>query len=437
MVIRVAPFITPRSPVLLLLLVCLGFVFFVCVASSRVEAQSKPKPRPLFDLDSWWTQETASGDWSGVRTGLQKWGVTPNFDYTADMFGNPLGGESNGFAFAHVMEGSLIFDLETIAGLDGLTFVASGAWATGSSLSEEHVGNIFDTMEIFNGDSLRLVELYLEQSLWDEALTVKAGRVTVGNDFAFSPLYYYYISAAIDENPLSILINTPSFTTDPFAQWGLVGHLKPHEDFYFKAGVFNADPAVQDDDAHGVDFRLNPEDGVLTVAQVGYNATLGSEGRPLPGHYALGFIHDSSTFERLDDPDRSETGNVGLYLMADQMVYREADAKHAQGLIPWAALTIAPQQSINTLPFAAYGGALYHGLIPGRERDTTGLAVYYGRFSDDLVDQSYELVFEANYQLQLTPWFYVTPDVQYVVRPNGTGTIPNALVIGAEVGIDF
>ena len=38
---------------------------------------------------------------------------------------------------------------------------------------------------------------------------------------------------------------------------------------------------------------------------------------------------------------------------------------------------------------------------------------------------------------QLTPWLYVMPSVQYVIRPGGTGSIPNALVLGAEIGVTF
>ncbi len=427
----------PPIPVFLLHWACLLIALLVAWESESARAQSDKDPRPLFDLNAWWGQDKAGGDLLGVRSALQERGVTPSFNYTADFFGNPLGGETQGFAFAHLMEGAFIFDLEKMVGLTGLSITVSGAWTTGSSLSDEHVGNIFDTMEIFNGDSVRLVELYLQQNLWDDSVILKGGRVTAGDYFAFSPLYYYYISAAVDENPLSILINAPSFTTDPFAQWGLIGELHPHDDFYFLAGVFNADPSVQDDDRHGVDFKLNPQDGVLTVAQAGYKADLGSDKKTLPGHYALGLYYDSSDYARLDDPERGETGNLGLYLMADQMIYREKEGSLDQGIVPWAAVTIAPQESINTLPFAAYGGVLYHGLIPGRERDTTGLAVYYGRFSDDLAGQSYELVFEATHQLQLTPWIYVTPDFQYVMNPGGTGTIPNAVVIGAEIGIDF
>ncbi|MFM8657176.1 MAG: carbohydrate porin, partial [Chthoniobacterales bacterium] len=48
-----------------------------------------------------------------------------------------------------------------------------------------------------------------------------------------------------------------------------------------------------------------------------------------------------------------------------------------------------------------------------------------------------EMVFEATYQVQLSPWFTVQPDVQYIVQPGGSTAIPNAFVLGLSVGIDF
>jgi porin len=63
--------------------------------------------------------------------------------------------------------------------------------------------------------------------------------------------------------------------------------------------------------------------------------------------------------------------------------------------------------------------------------------VYYGGFSDDLPDQSFEAVVEINQQFQLAPWLYVTPDFQYVFRPNGRDEIDDAAVLGGEIGLVF
>jgi porin len=119
------------------------------------------------------------------------------------------------------------------------------------------------------------------------------------------------------------------------------------------------------------------------------------------------------------------------------MAYREGGLGSEQGLTPWVALTFAPIDRVNTLPFFAAGGLVYQGLFRVRDDDTTNLGVYYGRFSDDLPDQSFETVLEVNHRFQLAPWLYVTPDFQWVFRPNGSDDEPDAAVVGGEIGIDF
>jgi porin len=47
------------------------------------------------------------------------------------------------------------------------------------------------------------------------------------------------------------------------------------------------------------------------------------------------------------------------------------------------------------------------------------------------------MVLEATYQAQITPWFSIQPDVQFVIQPGGNGAVPNALVLGLSASIDF
>jgi porin len=48
-----------------------------------------------------------------------------------------------------------------------------------------------------------------------------------------------------------------------------------------------------------------------------------------------------------------------------------------------------------------------------------------------------EVVLELNYMYNATPWLHVQPDVQGVIRPNGTGLVSDALVLAIQVGIDL
>ena len=61
----------------------------------------------------------------------------------------------------------------------------------------------------------------------------------------------------------------------------------------------------------------------------------------------------------------------------------------------------------------------------------------FAQHAAELPGQTSETDIELNYQVQLTPYLYVRPNIQYVFKPNGLNTIRNALVLGAEVGITF
>lgn len=107
---------------------------------------------------------------------------------------------------------------------------------------------------------------------------------------------------------------------------------------------------------------------------------------------------------------------------------------------------LSPQQNIAKLPFQVNGGVIYRGLIPRRDDDYACFGVVYGKFSRNYARTvaaagqgypDYELVFEWNYKIQLTKFAFLQPDIQWVINPGGTNRIPNALVLGAQMGVVF
>jgi porin len=363
------------------------------LAPSAVQAQER----------SWFEQQTASGNWGGARHRLVDAGLTPQANYMTDLLANPTGGQKQGFAYAGLLEGSLTFDLETMLGLKGLEFFIAGSWASGRDLSAKDIGNLFTVSQVFNGQSVRLDQMYFEQTLFDDALNLAVGRLSTDDDFATSDLYSNYVSAAINDIPLSITENVASFSSDPVASWAVRAIVQPIDQIRLAAGVYNADPDVGEDHKNGVDFELNPEDGVLAIAEGGYQWNQAEGDTGLPGDATFGGYYDSSDFDAVDESGRERDGNYGFYLLLDQMVHREGGSGSKQGLTPWAAFTFAPAERVNTISFAAYGGLVYEGLVPGRADDIAALGVYYGKFSDRLQDQSAETVIEANYRFQLAP----------------------------------
>ena len=104
------------------------------------------------------------------------------------------------------------------------------------------------------------------------------------------------------------------------------------------------------------------------------------------------------------------------------------------------------------MPFFFEAAILARGIFAQRPRDVAGFGIFYGHFSSDLrnaqrlarqVDpsvgvQQEETVLEWNYTFRFRNGaFFFEPDMQYIIRPGGTGQIPNALVVGAQVGWNF
>ena len=259
--------------------------------------------RAEMDLGAWLSQDTATGDWGGLRSRAEDAGLTVEGNYQTDLLTNPIGGESQGFAYDGLMEISLDFDLEKIAGLEGTSFFIAGYWASGDDLSDTDIGNLIDVSQVFDGRTVRLGQMYLEQKLLGDALDVAIGRLTVGDDFATSDLYDSYVSSGVNGNPFALDENLPSFTEDSTAAWGVRAIVEPIEQIRLAAGVYNADPDVFRDGEHGVDFVLNPEDGVLVFAEAGYQWNEAEDDTGLPGSATFGGYYDSSDFDTVEDED--------------------------------------------------------------------------------------------------------------------------------------
>jgi porin len=375
-----------------------------------------------------------TGNWGGLRGRLNDMGITPEAVYYMTVLGNPIGGEKKGIQYAGLLDAYLKFDLDKLFGIKRTIFVISGSWASGRSLSDDDIGNYFTVSQVFSGRAVRLYELILETELIDEVLRIAVGRMGIGDEFSTSEIFYNYVNTAINGHPISFPINDGAFFSDPQASWAARMKFSPYKPFYFRFGVYNSNPEVGEDDTHGVDFSFKK--GVLLVSEVGYlhNQIRDSDG--LPGKYTFGVFYDTRKFDKLSAEPEKKQGNYGLYWIFEQMIYRETRIDD-QGLTPWTAITISPDEKINTFPFFISGGFVYKGMVPDRDRDTTSFGFAYGALSDDLENKDYELMFEITHMFQATPWFQIQPDVQWVVHPGGSSDIPNALVVGMQMRVDL
>ncbi len=392
-------------------------------------------------------------DWRHVRTNLVEAGFTPSLSFVSDIQGNPVGGKSQGLAAFSGFNLDLDFDLDRLAGWQGAKAHLSGTWRFGDNLSGEHIHNVFIVAQEHSSKGYRLLDCYYQQAVADARFDVRLGRMAVGDEFVSLPIYDTFVQDAIAGSSVGVFFNAPGMTSSSTTTWGIRLRARPtggDNGFYAMAGAFNGDQTAIEASKHGVDWSMNGP--LFAVAEIGYRLNHGQGDQGLPGNYRLGGWYDDHDFTRfvpaaLHRPNASERGNTGFYVLLEQMIYRKGDDPHRKsGLTPFASIHVAPDQDVSTMPFFLNGGLQYRGLIPGRNEDIAALAVVYGAFSDRLQTaqsltgvgvQSHETVLELTYRIRFRPWFCLQPDVQYIFRPSGTGSFPNALVLGTQVAINF
>ena len=415
---------------------------------STVRCPSPADPRNLhfectgqsFDM----IEETLTKDWAGLRTDLRELGIKPTASYTSELMGNPGGGQSRGFTYAGTVQVSIFWDFAKLLHLAGLSFNIGGAWSTGKNLSADYIGNNFWVQSAYtapgNGsNNLTLGQIYLQQQLFDNSLILAGGRLAPATTFATMPVLNNYINQGINPIPGSLWTNDDTFTSyPPGVEWGAQAIYNLSPAFQVAAGVFNTNQSSALGGKGGVNFALQQGNrGVLSVVQVSYFLNHAPDDKGVPGQYSFGGFYNGNRFTNLNNPNSTKSGLYSIYGMFQQMVYRDGGAGSQKGLTIWGETAIAPRSIVSFMPYFIGGGLSYQGALPRRDNDITSVGVIYGSFSRYIPRTTAETVIEANYQVTLSNWLSITPDLQYVIKPNGSSAIKNALVLGAQVQIVF
>lgn len=407
--------------------------------------------------------EYLTGDWGGYRQTLHRAGVDVFAFYNSIFNGNVSGGIDSGHA-TYVDDAwvGVKFDLDKLVGWRGGLFVISGINRQGDDLTNKYIGSIYSVQQCVGGQRPFLYQVYLQQKLLEDKITVKLGRFSASDDFNASPFYGYSLNNGIDGDIRNVLFDT-RFSAYPFPVWAAAFFYDPAPEWNLKFGFFQTSDDMFDNNDHGLDWSIESDDGYTAILQFGWapefwkrpvNGTLaeGKDGKAtatsvmkgMPGHYHIGM-----TFSQWDFYPRFGGGfedhSYGFYAHADQMVYQEAPGSD-QGLYVFFASGYYPQTEISIVPVQVNAGLHYKGLFPTRNNDRTMLHFIYGHLSRDYARSvqvpgrptaDSEKVLEFAHRFQVTPYSYFQPDIQYVIDPGGTGDIPDAVVIGAQMGVTF
>jgi porin len=475
-------------------------VFLVLLSLAGEELRAGDAPASMLPkIPIIWEQDYTTGDWGGLRSSLEARGVLFNFTYVADGFGVVAGGIKRGAFYNGFLDLGTDIDLEKLVGWNGTHFHVNGFYPHGEDGSANYVGDIGTFSNIEAYDTYRLYELWVEQNLFDDRLSLRVGQITLDSEFAVLDSYGGLFIQSGFGAPEAFSANLP-LPVYPNATLGIRARIEPMKGLYLQTAVFdgNVAPGLTPDrspnaaqstefNRHGTQWALRGEEGALWASEIGYrfnqveeeaepsatrttaDASAYRVGTPiaptrgLAGSYKVGFLYHTDAFADIYDVTLSDLGsslgpsearnrgaNYAIYANVEQEIWREPGTE-IQGLGVFGHAAWMPQDR-NFLEFSVEGGLHYRGAIPGRDEDAIGLGIAFIRISDrvaaavenanraDATSHSrpdFEGTIEFIYRYQAAPWLSIQPHAQYVIQPGGTNDLANALILGLRMNIAF
>ena len=402
---------------------------------------------PEEEAKNLWNRSTFTGNLGADISWLSRHGIDIGVKYKGDHISNAFGGLRRGSQYLDNIDYTLGVDAEKLFGWKGTSFFFSLLSNHGGAPSSL-VGDAQIVSNIEAPTTTKLYHAWIQQSLWDNSLSVRVGLYDLNSEFYVTETAGLFLnsSSGIGIEVAQTGQNGPSIF--PTTSLGLRIKAEPVSEFYLQTVVLDGVPG-EPDDYRGTHLRLCKEDGALAAAELGYRA--GTEENPTRffGKYALGAWFYTAKFDDLLDVDENgdpvkRIDNMGIYVLAEQEVFRESSVP-GQGLALFARFGIA-NGNINQFDFYLGYGFAYTGLIPGRDEDQIGFAVahaYNGKKHKQLMEMQgtpaddAETNLEFTYRGQVTPWLGVQPNLQYVINPGTDPALNNAIVFGVRFEISL
>ena len=413
---------------------------------------------------------TLLGDWGGLRSWLNQYGVSFTLNQTSDYVGNTRGGFRQGFVYDGLLDLEVDVDLNQALGWQGGKLHISGYGIQGQDLSTQYVGNIMTATNVESQPSVaKLGEFWLEQRLMDDRLHLRAGLLEADRYYIISPTANVFVNSTFGF-PDSWEVNMPDGGPGyPNATPGLLATFKPHNNWKFTASVMNGSPVGPGTASSDYGTTFPTGDGVLSWLETAYTPTMQWGDRQLPGAYKLGGWYNSALLDdvTLADAGRnisnpinvSYRGQYAVYGVLDQTVYREANSDD-QGLSLFTRVTYNPQTDRNLVTWYFDAGMAYVGLFDNRPQDILGLGFAWAKLTPYLNNPiaaqnsldgtqtplvAPESLIEVTYQAPMSSWLTLQPFFQYAINPGGKApmpnnpnqAIPNATIVGLRANIDF
>lgn len=396
-------------------------------------------PPPPWSGDLW-TRSQLTGDWAGARDALAEHGVTIFGDLTQYYQGVTAGGLTRQFRYGG--RGDYLIDFDTRK---------AGLWEGGhldlraeSRLGQDTNGidgslapsNFAMALPFPNQDVTALTGVQYTQDV-SENLSVFAGKLSLldGTPAAYARgmRLNYFMNAAMQSN-LSRSYLIPSALGTGFT---IRDETEPVFNFYLLDTHYT--PTVSG-------FSTLFANGAVVYGEYRVRTNWFDHS----GHSAVGFLYSSATRTTLDgdpylllsaalagDPLPTKSSSSTATYRFDQVLYANSENPNRNWTLNGDfGLT---DGNPNPIQWFANLSLVGHSPIRGRANDTVGIGYYHLGVSNLPVLTIHGVGAEDGaeffYNVAVTPWFHVTPDLQ-ILDPAQHNTA-TALIVGMRARLSF
>ncbi len=392
-----------------------------------------------------WTAEQLTGNWFGLRDDLEDIGIDFSLDYQHQIQGNLRGGldTSNAWRQTGSYDAVLRFDFGKMQIMEdaGFYFKWKGAWSESDNLgiNNDKVGA--SGAARVNSDADEDIAIYINKWWFWKRFLDKKIEVRLGVIETVKDLYDVSLYANHEDRDFLNRLSFRNATIPHVVGMGAHLSVKPVDWFYFQMGAFDVNHRRT---RTGFDTAFHSPAWYVGLWEMGLTPKWATAKGPMPGRYRIGLWYDPvpRTVITYSEHPSTQSGNVGYYLGADQMIWKENDdPKDTQGLGVYTRYGWA-RPDLHAISDYWSLGVSYEGLIPTRDKDVTAFGVSqairskrYRRYQDPRADR--ENVYEWYYKYLVTPWFNVSPHIQVISNPGGGKDARDALVAGARFQVTF
>lgn len=392
-----------------------------------------------------YSDDTLTGDWSGLRGDWFRRGLAVDLGYKLDALRVADGGLRQGGRPLGHFDVRVRGDMDKLAGWYGAVAFVNFIYDGGGKTNRDYLGSLLGTSNVeVPVSTTRVYQAWIEQALADGNTTLLAGLYPIDTEFQAVESAGLFVQPPYGAAPDIALTRGPSIFNNPAfglrAKW-MLNDLG----IYAMGAVLDGIPG---DPARpkGTHIQFQRGDGTMQIAEIGYRPPAAS---PAPGgetqeffaKLALGYwrytakVQDLVAVDANGDPEMRRSH--GWYAVAERTLWRW-NSSSLTGFLRLGATdgdSTAIEKYYNV-------GARVRGLLPGRDEDLFGLAHTRGgigatfrasQAAAGIAATAAESATELTYRIQVTKWLAVQPVIQWFRNPGATSDIPKATVTGVRV----